>query len=71
MWRALQSESGAGWSSPIGKPEELARCIAEIDANRIEIVERCSHAREFARIHDFETESRRRMEHLLRLVQST
>lgn len=64
MWKALQSASGAGWVSPVGKNQAIADLICNLDSNRNEIIARSDKALAFARSHDFSTEFRKRMVHL-------
>ncbi len=66
MWADLSRESGAGWVTPLGKPEKLASCIAATDRDRAEIAARCQKAAQFAKEHDFHAEFQRRMAHLAR-----
>lgn len=60
-FRGIVSVSGAGWSTPMNKPEELAKRISLLSHDEIE-----SHSRKslsFAREHTFEKEFERRIEH--------
>ena len=64
MWSALQAQSQAGWTAPLGDPAALARRIIEVDADRNEILRCCRHARDFAGAHNFNVEFTRRLDHL-------
>lgn len=67
MWSAMLAESGAGWTVPLGDVKAMADRITEIGADRAAIAACGRKALEFARNWDFETQFRKRMEHL-RLV---
>lgn len=64
MWQAILTESGGGWGVPMGQPEALADCVAQLAKRPDEIAARADRALAFARLHDFETEFDRRIAHL-------
>lgn len=68
MWSALAAAAQAGWVAPSGRPRRLAAQLAGIEKDRAGIVRRMDNAAGFARAHDFQTESARRMAHLARLA---
>lgn len=70
MWRALQADSRGGWVSPLGRPGDLAARIADLNDDRSHLAETCGLALGFAKGHDFETLSARRMAHLAALASS-
>ncbi|WP_406648709.1 glycosyltransferase [Aliisedimentitalea scapharcae] len=69
MWSALAGASIAGWTSPAGRPQELADAVAQAAGNRVQLAERCRNALAFAQAHDFRAESRKRMEHLAKVAE--
>lgn len=68
MWQGLWAASQGGWTCPIGAQDRMADTLAGLHENRAEIVQASENALEFAGNHDFETMSRRRMDHLAGLV---
>lgn len=70
MWRALQADSRGGWVSPLGRPADLAARIADLNDDRSHLAVTCGLALGFAKGHDFETLSARRMAHLAALASS-
>ena len=64
MWAALHEASGAGWVTPVGKHEQIAGVICDMDSHRDEVVTRCDKAITFAKSHDFLSEFQKRMAHL-------
>jgi colanic acid/amylovoran biosynthesis glycosyltransferase len=68
MWSRLAQVSGAGWVHPLGNPAALAKGIAALDPGEVTVA--AGRALAFSRAHDFETEFRRRMDHMAAFVQS-
>lgn len=62
----IVSHSSAGFLSPIGKPELLAKRIARLHEDRQEIAAAMPRALAFARKHTFEATFSRRMDHMTR-----
>lgn len=62
MWSALREASQAGWVVPMGDRAGMVDTLARLD--REDIVGCCERAAAFARAHDFQTEFRKRMDHL-------
>ena len=65
MWSALCKESQAGWATQSGNLEQIATELSRVEKDRPGIVRRSRKAVEFARQHDFLTESKKRIEHLV------
>lgn len=61
----IVSHSSAGFLSPIGKPELLAKRIAQLHEDRREIATAMRSALAFARKHTFEATFARRMDHMI------
>jgi glycosyltransferase involved in cell wall biosynthesis len=68
MWSALMVESKAGWIAPLGDIRAMADRIAALDRDRPSIPERGENALRFAKGWDFESQFRKRMEHLENLT---
>jgi hypothetical protein len=68
MWRDLAAASHGGWTSAMGDHHAIADLLAKLDKDRAGIADACQRALDFARAHDFETLSRRRMAHLFALA---
>lgn len=68
MWSALLAESKAGWIAPLGDIGAMADRIAALDRDRPSILERGENALAFAKGWDFESQFRKRMEHLENLT---
>lgn len=64
MWTALCQDSQAGWVTPLGKTDDFADAIMAADADRHQLVTRCTAAHEFAKARSFDNEFRRRIAHL-------
>lgn len=62
MLTPLIAQSGGGWVTAMGRPRAQAAQLARLD--RGEIAAAGARALEFARQHDFQTEFRRRLDHL-------
>jgi glycosyltransferase involved in cell wall biosynthesis len=60
----LVRHSLVGWFSPMGRPKELARRIADLDRDRKELAGAAFAARQFATEHTFEDTIRRRIDHM-------
>lgn len=67
-WQGILNRHSVGWASPVGNPRKLAKKIAELNANRQQIVSASWAAYEFARHHSFENTFHHRVEHLRSLV---
>jgi glycosyltransferase involved in cell wall biosynthesis len=65
MWQALSAESGAGWTVPMGDLDAMAALVQRLDGARAEVVACSEKAMAFAKEHDFLTEFRKRMSHLV------
>jgi glycosyltransferase involved in cell wall biosynthesis len=63
MWSRLKQASGAGKVAPLGDVAALAKCIAELDQDRGSLIKSCQAGLEFASMHDFSKEFRKRIEH--------
>ncbi|MHA6323946.1 glycosyltransferase [Roseivivax sp. CAU 1753] len=70
MWLALAEASQAGWTTPLGDTDALARQIAAIEPDRAGLAACSDRSLQFARAHDFETEFARRMDHLRRIAEA-
>lgn len=68
MWRGLCDASAGGWVAPLGQKEAMADVLAGLHAARASVTEASEAALAFARQHDFETMSQRRMAHLARIA---
>ena len=68
-FQGLAHLSGAGWSSPMNRPERLAGAIAELSRSRMSIVEAGVRSLSFARRHTFEKTFAARLAHLQRLCE--
>lgn len=68
MWRALCDESHGGWVTPLGKQEAMADLLASLHKDREGVAAASDAALAFARQHDFETMSQRRMAHLADII---
>jgi len=64
-WAGMAPLSGAGWTTPMKRPDLLSACIAELNRNRQALVEKAKKARTFASKHLFEKTMDRRVEHFL------
>ena len=67
-FEGIVATSGVGWSTPMDRPETLARKIAELHEDRPAIVEAGKRSLDFARQHTFEKTFGRRIEHLKGIV---
>ena len=68
MWGPMAAERDAGWTIPMGKPDEIAGLMQRLSANRQLISDAADRARQFADAHDFEQEFAHRMQHLAGFV---
>lgn len=68
MWGPMAAETDAGWTIPMGKPDEIAGLMQRLSANRQLISDAADRARQFADAHDFEQEFAHRMQHLAGFV---
>lgn len=68
MWNLLNAASDAGLGAPLGDPQALADKIALVAGTPDEITRRSRNALAFSRMHAFQPEFRRRMEHLARIA---
>jgi len=59
----LEIAPSVGFRAPLGRPDALARCIAELD--RRTLIEASHACLRFARQHEFESTFARRVEHLI------
>jgi colanic acid/amylovoran biosynthesis glycosyltransferase len=66
-FEGIVRHSGSGWLSPVGRPDQLAACVARLSKNRAEIAAAARLARPFALKHAFENTFARRVDHLVRL----
>lgn len=64
MWEALNQESGAGWSVPLGDKTSLVNALKQAAEDRRKLVERCENAHVFGANRSFEREFSRRIQHL-------
>ena len=64
MWEGMLNESGGGWAVPLGDWRALADRISQIAKKPEEIVSVAGNALSFASDHHFESEFKRRIEHL-------
>lgn len=67
MWRALLSESGAGWAVP-ARPGAMLRMLQVLDRNRESVIAASERAVAYARDNCFESVFARRMDHLRKLA---
>lgn len=65
-WAGLERLSSVGWSTPLGKPHELAAAIEALHRDRPALAEHALRALNFAAMHSFEATTRSRVEHLLK-----
>jgi colanic acid/amylovoran biosynthesis glycosyltransferase len=65
-WCGLVRTSGCGWSTPLDRPQMLARKIGSLTDDALEEHSRASL--DFARAHTFEIEFKRRMDHLASML---
>jgi colanic acid/amylovoran biosynthesis glycosyltransferase len=63
MWSRVQQTSGAGKVAPLGDVAALANCISEWNQDRESLIVSCQTGLEFASMHDFSKEFRKRIEH--------
>ena len=68
MWRGLCADSNGGWVTPLGKEDALADHLASLHGARETVCKASQDALAFARKHDFETMSQRRMAHLAGII---
>lgn len=68
MWAALNHDSNAGWSAPLGNIDALAGALLKAAANREDLIARCDNAWAFARSRAFEREFSQRIRHLTRVL---
>lgn len=68
MWSALCQDAEAGWAVPMGQVDALADAVARAARDRQNLIKTCEAAWRFACTHNFETEFRRRIDHLSTLV---
>lgn len=61
----LRRHARVGWTARMGKPRELATCIAALDADRTALVDAARRSLAFAREHTFPKTMDRRVEHLM------
>ncbi len=54
-----------GWGAKMNDLDEIASIIGNLGSNRKELAEKSRNSVKFARLHDFETTYRKRIEHLL------
>jgi glycosyltransferase involved in cell wall biosynthesis len=64
MWRRLCETSGAGYVSPIGRPEKAADNVARLLSHPEVLAAMSDKALAFARLHCFESEFRKRIDAL-------
>ena len=64
----VTEHAGAGWVTPMNKPEILAKQIAKLHENRRTIVEHATRSLQFAMNHSFDDTFSRRVDHLLMLA---
>jgi glycosyltransferase involved in cell wall biosynthesis len=57
--------SGVGWLTPLGRPRDMARQIANLHADRAALAAAALKAREFAGQHTFEKTMQARIDHML------
>ncbi|MBB5518538.1 glycosyltransferase [Amphiplicatus metriothermophilus] len=67
-FEGLRRASGAGWSTPMNRPDMAAREIARLDREREEIIAHAERALAFAREHTFEKTFERRIAQLRKLA---
>lgn len=67
----LCEHAGAGWVTPMNKPEKLAKQIATLHMNRREIMDHATQSLAFARNHSFEDTFTRRVDQLIQLSRKT
>jgi len=63
-FQGIVRKSDTGWLVPMNRPEQLAKKIAELNADRPALVKATHKSLEFARQHTFERTFRSRIEHL-------
>ncbi len=64
MWRRLKDTSGAGGVAPLGDVAALAQIIAKWDKDRNKLIAACNDGLDFARLHSFPHEFKKRMDHM-------
>jgi len=64
-FRGLVKTSSVGWLSLPDHPEQLARCVAQLNNDRAQLAHASTAALQFARRHTFEDTMRRRVDHML------
>ena len=64
MWQPMAEDSGGGWVVPMGRPARIARLAADLAADPRKVTQAAGRALSFARVHDFDREFARRMDHL-------
>jgi colanic acid/amylovoran biosynthesis glycosyltransferase len=70
-WAGLLHLSGAGWSVPVGRPDLMAKKIGEMHHDRGVLGKKIEMGISFARVHSFESEFKRRVDHLTTLSDLT
>lgn len=70
MWHSLCVDSSGGWVTPARTPKAMAKLLATLHRDRNAVVAATEAALKFARQHDFETMSKRRVDHLAHIANS-
>ena len=68
MWARLAAEAGAGQVVQMGRVQALARAIADWNRDRAALADAAARGLAFAQAHDFPTEFKARMDHLVALM---
>ena len=67
-WRGILNLADVGWVTSMGARDEMVRTIIDLDENRAELADKMRNALNFAKAHSFETEFKRRADHLWHLA---
>lgn len=63
--RGIVRQSSVGWLTALDRPRQVARRIARLHGDRVQLVQAAHAALQFARQHAFEDTMQRRVDHLL------
>ena len=67
-WHGILNLADVGWKTPMNAPDEIARKIIDLNANRSNVADKMWTAWDFAKAHSFEAEFKRRIDHLWRIA---
>jgi colanic acid/amylovoran biosynthesis glycosyltransferase len=67
-WRGILNLADVGWMAPLNARGKIVQKIVDLDINRVELCHKLRTVRDFAKVHSFECEFEKRINHLRQIA---